>query len=73
MWFGGINAGTSKENPLSEMVDIYHPDLKVTSSVPASAAPHFCADPPAGGGWKLATKKQSEELAAEKEAVDAES
>jgi hypothetical protein len=56
-----------------ETVDIYHPDLKVVSTVPASAAPHFCADPPKGGGWKLATKKQSEELAAAQEETDAES
>jgi hypothetical protein len=55
------------------MVDIYHPVLKVTSSVPAVSAENFCADPPLGGGWKLATRKQSEALAATQEESDGES
>jgi hypothetical protein len=55
------------------MVDIYHPVLKVTTSVPAVSAPNFCADPPAGGGWKLATAKQSEALRQQEEESDGES
>ncbi len=46
---------------------LYHPDLpplegskanRREMSVPESAAVHYCADPPKGGGWRRASKKK---------------
>ena len=41
------------------LVELWHPKLKETITVTEQQAVHLMADPPAGGGWKLATKKQA--------------